>query len=264
MNLDSLSDPKNRLEQHPIFSRINTIDDLKVFMECHVFAVWDFMSLLKKLQQDLVPTGSPWVPSGDGSVARFVNEIVMEEESDETSDKTDGIRYSSHFEIYLEAMKEVGASTDTMNKFLFVLRNEGLENALSMHEIPKSSKTFMNHTFELIERGKTHEVAASFAIGRESIVPLMFKRILADSDISSEQAPVFHYYLERHTHLDEEHHGPMALRLLENLCKEKPVVENEILQQASASIEARILFWDEVLEAFPTVAKAEEMVSHLS
>ena len=92
MNLDSLSDPKNRLEHHPIFSRINTIEDLKVF-RCHVFAVWDFMSLLKKLQQDLVLVRR--VPSGDESVARFVNEIVMEEESDETLDKTDGIRYSN-------------------------------------------------------------------------------------------------------------------------------------------------------------------------
>ena len=263
MNLDSLSDAKNRLERHPIFSRINTVGELKVFMECHVFAVWDFMSLLKKLQQDLVPTGSPWVPCGDGNVARFVNEIVMEEESDETLDKTKGVRYSSHFEIYLEAMKEVGASTKAMDEFLSVLGKQGLDDSMTLPEIPPSSKTFMGHTFELIERGKTHEVAASFAIGRESIVPLMFKKILEDSEISNEQAPVFHYYLERHTHLDEEHHGPMALRLLENLCKDKPTVENEIVQQAIASIEARIRFWDEVLEGFPSVVKAEEMLSPL-
>ena len=261
MNLDSISDPKNRLEQHPIFSRINTIDDLKVFMECHVFAVWDFMSLLKKLQQDLVPTGSPWVPSGDGSVARFVNEIVMEEESDETSDKTDGIRYSSHFEIYLEAMKEVGASTDTMNKFLFVLRNEGLENALFMHEIPKSSKTFMNHTFELIEMGTPHQIAASFALARESIVPLMFQRILDQSSLSSDDVPVFRYYLERHAHLDGEHHGPMSHRLLKTMCGGDPVKEFEVIEQAKLSLEARITFWDEVLASMPHSTVSEVLSS---
>ena len=81
MNLDSLQTLKNKLED-PIFHRINSIEELSVFMTHHVYAVWDFMSLLKKLQYDLVPNGSPWLPSPNGNLVRFINEIVMEEESD--------------------------------------------------------------------------------------------------------------------------------------------------------------------------------------
>ena len=92
MNLDSLLPLKQKLESHSIFERINSIDELKIFMEHHVFAVWDFMSLLKKLQLDLVPSGSPWVPNPNGNLVRFINEIFMEEEC--------GGRKTGNYNIY--------------------------------------------------------------------------------------------------------------------------------------------------------------------
>jgi len=219
-----------------------------LFMEHHVFAVWDFMSLLKKLQQIYVPHGSPWVPNPNGNVVRFINEIVMEEESDQ-SYGSKGESYSSHFEIYLEAMKEVGASTNIIDSFLDQVRSDGIEKALNFNLVPEPSKEFMGYTFDLINRGKGHEIAASFAIGRESIVPIMFKRILEKTNISAEEAPVFHYYLERHAHLDGEHHGPMALRLLDDLCTDNEQKEKEVILEVESSLEARIKLWDGVLSA---------------
>ena len=99
MNLSQIEPISKRLEAHPVFSKLNTLDELRVFMEHHVFAVWDFMSLLKRLQEIYVPHGSPWVPQPNGNVVRFINEIVMEEESDQAYN-SDGKRYVSHFEIY--------------------------------------------------------------------------------------------------------------------------------------------------------------------
>jgi hypothetical protein len=248
MNLSQIEPISKKLEAHSVFSKLNTLDELRVFMEHHVFAVWDFMSLLKRLQEIYVPHGSPWVPQSDGNVVRFINEIVMEEESDQAYN-SNGERYTSHFEIYLEAMKEVGASTDSIDHFLNEVRTYGLKKALNLSCVPSPSREFMNHTFELIDQGKGHEIASSFAIGRESIVPVMFKRILELTKIGVNDAPVFHYYLERHAHLDGEHHGPMALKLLDDLCANEPEKENEVILQVQSSLNARIKLWDGVILA---------------
>jgi hypothetical protein len=248
MNLTTVDPLSKKLESHQVFTNLNTLSELRLFMEHHVFAVWDFMSLLKKLQQIYVPHGSPWVPNPNGNVVRFINEIVMEEESDQ-SYGSKGESYSSHFEIYLEAMKEVGASTNIIDSFLDQVRSDGIEKALNFNLVPEPSKEFMGYTFDLINRGKGHEIAASFAIGRESIVPIMFKRILEKTNISAEEAPVFHYYLERHAHLDGEHHGPMALRLLDDLCTDNEQKEKEVILEVESSLEARIKLWDGVLSA---------------
>ena len=257
MNLSQIEPISKRLEAHSVFSKLNTLDELRVFMEHHVFAVWDFMSLLKRLQEIYVPHGSPWVPQSDGNVVRFINEIVMEEESDQAYN-SDGERYASHFEIYLEAMTEVGASTDSINHFLNEVRTSGLDKALKLFCVPSPSREFMNHTFELIDQGKGHEIAASFSIGRESIVPVMFKRILELTKIGVNDAPVFHYYLERHAHLDGEHHGPMALKLLDDLCANEPEKENEVILQVQSSLNARIKLWDGVILA----TESARLLSH--
>ena len=257
MNLSQIEPISKRLEAHSVFSKLNTLDELRVFMEHHVFAVWDFMSLLKRLQEIYVPHGSPWVPQSDGNVVRFINEIVMEEESDQAYN-SNGDRYVSHFEIYLDAMKEVGASTDSINHFLSEVRTSGLEVALCLSCVPSPSREFMKHTFELIDQGKGHEIAASFSIGRESIVPVMFKRILELTKIGVNDAPVFHYYLERHAHLDGEHHGPMALKLLDDLCANEPEKENEVILQIQSSLKARIKLWDGVILA----TESARLLSH--
>ena len=99
----------------------------------------------------------------------------------------------------------------------------------------------MKHTFAVINAGRPHEVAASFALARESVIPLMFKRILKLTKVSKEDAPVFHYYLERHAELDGDHHGPMANRILEDW-RGRPQKEQEVIAQAKLSIEARFPF----------------------
>ena len=251
MNFDSLLPLKQKLETHTIFDRINSIGELKIFMEHHVFAVWDFMSLLKKLQLDLVPSGSPWIPNPNGNLVRFINEIVMEEESDQAFGSENDITYTSHYQIYLDAMSEVGASTNAITDFVEEVAGKGIHTAFESNKIPKPSLEFMKHTFDLIERGKSHEIAASFAIGRESIVPLMFQRILDQSKLGTDEVPVFRYYLQRHAELDGDHHGPMALKLLKNMSAGSSEKENEIVKQAEKSIEQRISFWDGVYAALP-------------
>ena len=93
-----------RLLAHSLYARMASLDDVQRFMESHVFAVWDFMSLLKRLQRDLTCLDLPWVPVGEAEVRFLINEIVCGEESDVDPAGT----RISHFELYLRAMHEAG------------------------------------------------------------------------------------------------------------------------------------------------------------
>ena len=121
---NDLSDLRSILKSHDLYKSLHSLEDVKIFMENHVFAVWDFMSILKSLQSQLTCTSVPWIPSEKGTPARLVNEIVLEEETD--IDQYG--QYVSHFEMYCNAMVQVGADTGPIDEFLFNLINKELKN----------------------------------------------------------------------------------------------------------------------------------------
>jgi hypothetical protein len=243
---DVIGSFRTRLEQHPVYAAVASIEDLRCFMQHHVYSVWDFMSLIKYLQARTAPTRVPWVPVGDGSVRRFINELVLEEESDQTH--VDG-EHASHFELYLRAMQEIGADTGPIRRFVDVVTGQGIEQALSLPEVPAASRRFTGVTFEIIGADRPHEVAAALALGREHIIPAMFRSILARIGVTAQDAPIFHFYLNRHIHLDEDFHAPLSLRLLANLCGDDEQRSSQAVAAATRAVEARLTFWDGVLEA---------------
>lgn len=231
------------LESHPVYNAVATLADLRCFMQHHVYSVWDFMSLIKTLQAVVAPTTAPWVPRGDGSVRRFINELVLEEESDATGLPDEHL---SHFELYLRAMREIGADTGPMEKFVSTVEREGIESALSLPTVPAPSRAFTATTFDFIASGRPHVVAAALALGREHIIPAIFRAILRRIGISEQEAPTFHFYLNRHVHLDEDFHAPLSLRLLNGLCEEDFVRIEEAIESAHHAVAARMRFWDGV------------------
>ncbi|NBA97842.1 DUF3050 domain-containing protein [Pseudomonas sp. R5(2019)] len=232
---------KHALAHHPIFSEIDSLTVLRRFMQTHVFAVWDFMSLTKRLQQELTCTRLPWLPPADPQAARLINEIVLGEESD---DRRPHGHYS-HFELYLDAMREVGARTSSIEQFVALQRaGEPYPSALRQVAAGAAASRFVEHTLSVALHGGAHEVAAAFLHGRESVIPPMFQRILNDWNISEEQAPTFHYYLQRHIEVDSEDHGPAAERLLARLVAGDEQRLREVYQAAIAAVQSRIALWD--------------------
>ncbi len=236
------------LNQHPIYAELKDIDDLRVFMTHHAFSVWDFMSLIKYLQGKLAPVQVPWVPQGNPAVRYFINQLVLEEESD-TIEGSNGPSYSSHFEFYCQAMHEIGADGENPRRFVALVQEQGLDAALYSDLVPLPSRYFTETTFCFIREDKPHAVAAALAVGREHLIPEMFRSLLARMAINEQDAPAFHYYLNRHIHLDEDFHGPLSISMLDQLCNDDPERIEEAVIAAEEAICARIRFWDGVLEA---------------
>ena len=253
---------KDRLEQHPIYEAIDSKERLGCFMEHHVYSVWDFMSLIKFLQNEVAPTRYPWVPSNDGDVARFINELVLEEESDKALPGSEGeSEFSSHFELYCAAMEEIGGNANNVRNFVNSLAKENIHDALAQDFVPMPSRQFTQQTFAFIESGKAHQVAAALALGREHIIPGMFRSFLKKLGVTEQDAPAFYYYLNRHVHLDEDFHAPLSLRLLNSLCDGNEIKEKEAIQAAEMAVNARIKFWDGVLEEVNKI-QVNENISH--
>lgn len=248
---ENISHLEEKLATHSLYKAITNIDKLKFFMEHHVFSVWDFMGLVKFLQQKLAPSHYPWTPPQDIELARFINEIVLAEESDIGTTK----KPLSHFEMYCEAMAEVQANSDLPLSFVRHVEMMGLEKTFQEFPLPKPAQTFMNKTHELIQSQSHHQVASYFAFGREKIIPSMFQQLLTDMNISSEDAPTFHYYLKRHIDLDGDHHGPMALKMVSYLCDDDEKKWKEANDAAVCALESRIEFWDDIEKEMRQLSK---------
>ena len=242
--LDTTQNERDILLSHKIYSSIKTIDDLHLFMENHIFAVWDFMSILKTLQKKLTCTDIPWTPKGGGTPARLLNEIVTEEETDIDIYG----EYKSHFEMYYQSMNEAGANTKKIESFLTNI-DSGVDQALIKSNAPKPAANFVKTTFSMLENAPVNVVASMFTFGREEVIPSMFRSIISkiDKDFKG-RLKNFIYYLDRHIGVDEDEHGPAALKMIKVLCGNDEEKWKETAQAAKMTMNARIVFWNEILD----------------
>ena len=210
----------------------------------HVFAVWDFMSLVKRLQTELTCNSLPWIPSLQARIARFTNEVVLGEETDLGLDGAP----ISHFELYLRAMDEVGADTTQIRGFTAQLAlGAHWEKALQDITIPLGVRDFVTETLDCAMHGTIVEVAAFFFFGREDVIPEMFERLLRLWDNASQQVPHFCYYLRRHIELDGDSHGPWSQEMLTTLAGQCESNWQEASCAAHRAIASRVQLWDTVL-----------------
>ena len=232
----NLTKYRKEIVNHALYKKLNSVEDIAVMMEYHVYAVWDFMSLLKALQSLLTCTTSPWKPVGDGKIRQLVNSIVLEEESDIDKENNP----LSHYEMYIDAMKQCGANTSAIESFV---SNVSATNIPSVND---GVDAFLKTTFDVIESNETHKIASAFTFGREDLIPDMFTAIVNEYNTEN-NLDKFVYYLERHIELDGGEHGPLALELISNLCGDDDNKWKEVEETAIACLVARKKLWDSIL-----------------
>ena len=241
-----LDEYRSVLVNHSLYNKINSIEAIQRFMETHVFAVWDFMSLLKRLQLELTCTSTPWIPVGNPITRRLINEIVFGEESDVDQNG----QALSHFELYLRAMEDIGADTRAINSYIKQLKQgESWEKALVNSGASHAAIQFVHNTMDFVEHAPIHVVAGVFTYGREDLIPDMFISIVRElSEKGHSGAQTLVYYLERHIEIDGDEHGPMALQMIEELCEGDTIKKQESIHAAKQALESRIELWDSIAE----------------
>lgn len=243
----NIQEYKNQLLTHSLYEKVKIIDDLHCFLENHIYAVWDFMSLLKALQNKLTCTTTPWLPVGNPEVRYLINEIVVAEETDLA---LDGSR-QSHFEMYLDAMQECGANTIPVITFLENVKStQNIFVSIKQSDLHPNVKAFLDFTFRVIEEGKAHKIAAAFTFGREDLIPSMFTEILKNFQTNFPETNLSKliYYFERHIELDADEHGPMAMQMIAELCGTSESKWNEVQEISILALEKRIGLWNAIEE----------------
>ena len=235
---------REELKSHRLYQQLQTVEDIKIFTQDHVFAVWDFMSLLKTLQRELTCVSIPWVPRKKGKLTQFINEITLAEESDvDLSGES-----KSHFEMYLDAMRHMGSDTHKIEVFLSKIdQKSSVEEALDLAEVPEAVKNFVKVTFKTIYSNDAHKVAAAFTFGREDLIPDMFIEIIHQTH-EQESFKDFLYYLNRHVELDGDSHGPLSLDMIVELCGDDQQKWSEVLVSAKEALEVRISLWNYIAD----------------
>lgn len=235
---------RQALIDHPVYSSIKSLEQLRIFMQHHIFAVWDFMSLLKALQRELTCVTIPWIPKGTAATRYLINEIVIGEESDVDQH---GVRMS-HFELYGNAMKEAGADTGSITALISALkRGNNITSAIEGAGVPEAAKAFLANTFEVLNGGKAYVQAAVFTFGREDLIPGMFLSFVAALQAQEPgRVDIFKYYLERHIEVDGDHHSHLAYQMTEELCGDDPAKWMEATEAVKSALHARINLWNAI------------------
>ena len=235
---------RNEVVGHALYARLRDREAIRTFLEHHVFAVWDFMSLLKSLQRNLTCVAVPWVPTGPTGSRRLINDIVLVEESDELRGG-----FISHFELYVAGMAEAGADTSVIESFIALLRaGATVEAALDEAKVPAASAAFVALTWDIVVAAPVHCQAAAFAFGREDLIPDMFQQVVTVNETVG-GLDTFVDYMARHIEVDGEEHTPMAMQMLADLCGDDEAKWEECAATVKRALAARAKLWDGILLA---------------
>src|SRR5215472_13970892 len=244
----AVSPARNSVISHPMYRKLDGLAAVRTFMQHHVFAVWDFMSLLKSLQCQLTCVEVPWVPTGPTGSRRLINDIVLVEESDEL-----GRGFISHFELYLDGMTQAGADRGPIDSFIELLRaGRPVLTSLKEAGVPEPAAEFTTITWGFIESLPIHSQAAAFAFGREDLIPDMFDQVVEVNSGMGNQSSTFVDYLRRHIQVDAEEHTPMAMQMLADLCGDDDAKWRESEDTVNSALAARCRLWDGIVAAIET------------
>lgn len=242
---DALVAEASRLSNHPLYHVIRSRNEVRKFMEFHAWCVWDFMSLAKSVQLVVGSFSFPWFPPADPESALAVDEIIRGEEADLGPDG----KRQSHFEIYLDAMRQASADTRCIESALQLMKaGSSVSAAMTTANAPPAAVDFVSTTMTLCA-GPPHVRIAALSLGREELVPTMLSTLLKNLPGDDPTLSTFLWYIRRHIELDTEYHGPLCARLLRAAVGDRVSARREAIEAGLIAIRARALFLDEILKS---------------
>lgn len=247
-----LSDPIAYLQQevaptrrlllnNGLYYQLQSLPDLRRFMEHHIFTVWDFIALVKALRRELVVAPGSQLPASVVA-RRFITEVVPDEE---TTTSLPG-RLVSHFALYVRAMEECGADTTPIRQLVAaVTAGRPTEEALQAAQAPDAVRQFVGTTFSIIHSGKPHAVAAAVAFGHEEWIPNRLRQLVNTLRAQLPgQLDTFASCLDQHGHCATGKHALLGRELVRELCADAPERWQDCQEVAIRCLEARLKLWD--------------------
>jgi hypothetical protein len=244
---DQLAPLQQQIAAHPLINALTTRAALDCFMTHHVFAVWDFVCLLKTLYARIGCVSVPWFPPQDADSVHFLSSILLDEESDQLPHHPERC---AHFDLYRHAMQQCGANTQPIVQFLYRLQQgHTLAQALQASEIPLAARRFVESTWAFFTE-PTPAIAAAFVFGREAMVPQLFTPLLAQMERHAiPRCGLFKDYLTRHIAIDSAAHYPQALKMLEHLCRDSAEDWRMVQKAAEQALTERLRFLSGIHDA---------------
>lgn len=235
---------RQTLLHHPVYGQIQTLAELNIFMEHHVFVVWDYLSLLKALQRELTCVEVPWVPRGSPELRRLINELVLGMESD--TDQAGG--NASHYELYLDAMEASCADTNAIKDLVREISfGKTVHQALAELSVADALKDFVGFTFDTIAGNRMHEIAALFTFGRENLIPESFCYRLSELGKNFPgQVDALLYYLNRPIRVNTGDYSSRGLQMMVEFCGEDEGKWEECRVAAILTLEHRLALWEAI------------------
>ncbi len=160
-------------------------------------------------------------------------------------------------------MRQAGASTTAIDRLIGLL-DGGVEfgSALDLAQAPSGAAAFVRSTFDAIEDGRAHVIAACFTFGREDSIGTMFENIARVVGSHADELSLFSTYLGRHLQLDGEEHGPMAISLICELCGDDDQKWEEATTASVAALAHRLVLWDSILATLVARSGPAHAVPH--
>jgi hypothetical protein len=124
--------------------------------------------------------------------------------------------------------------------------------------LPAEAASFAAATLTTATSASTHALAASFAFGRERLIPTMFASLREAAVRHRPRLDLLLAYLDRHIELDADEHTPLAFNLVSGVCGEDPARWAEAREAALAALQNRLELWEAIARAIEQPEAAAE------
>ncbi|CAG9319831.1 unnamed protein product [Blepharisma stoltei] len=220
--------------------KLESLPATRVYMKNFIYQAWAVISTLKALRSKLSPSTVPWYPPEDENSVRYINEILLDEETDVAGQPQ---QYSSHYNLFIKAMREANGFSEPMETLVTDLR-QGMawdkafikNKDQYKHIISPSTFKYVENEIGIAMNGDLHQIAGFFFLGREETVPDLFSGFVKSLNEKEVNAPLFKSYIQRHIDLDGDLHAPLGEKITQRVCKEDPKMWKEVYEAGKLGI----------------------------